>query len=357
MTSRAAPLAPLEADSAAQYLELFEQAFHEAARRAEAVERDYDIGGRRLRMRFAGEGLVPFLTPALAHCRVSRPVPADLTVCVWDSASTGIPLPACPWTPDGVFGEARIVVDNWQGVEFVAFPHGAEIDVLDRARGVGFHYLAGAHPSAASQSSLPLLTILDWWLAERDLHCIHAAAVGLESGGVLLAGRGGSGKSTTALACLRSPLHYVADDYCLLSVAGAPRAQALYSSGKLAPSQRERLSFLTPPGAPSEPCDDKEIVFLARAFPQKLLPGFPIRAVLAPRITGRAGTSLAAISPGTAMKALGPSSLFQLGGARQRRLHAIATLVRTVPCYRLDLGTDLDAIPGVIVDLLSRVGP
>jgi hypothetical protein len=356
VTSRPAPLAPPEADTAARYLERLERAFHDATGRVGAVERDYGIGGRRLRMRFAGDGLVSFLTPALAHLRASRPEPADLTVYVWDSASTGIPLPACPWTPDGAFGEARTNVDNWRGVEFVAFPYGAEIDVLDRARGLGFHYLGGAHPTAGPQSSLPLLTILDWWLAERDLHCIHSAAVGLESGGVLLAGRGGSGKSTTALACLRSPLGYVADDYCLLSVAGGPRAHALYSSGKVSPSQLERLSYLTPPGAPSQRCEDKEVVFLERAFRRKLLAGFPIRAVLAPRITGRAGTSLAPVSSGEAMKALAPSSLFQLGGARRQRLQAIATLVRTVPCYRLDLGTDLDAIPGVILDLLSRLG-
>jgi hypothetical protein len=343
-------------EGAVRYLERLEHAFDEATRCVGTVERGYDVAGRRLRMRFAGDGLVAFLTPALAHLRASGPEPADLTVCIWDSASTGIPLPGCPWAPDGAFGEARTVVDNWQGVEFVAFPHGEEIDVLDRARGCGFHYLGGAHPTAGPQASLPLLTILDWWLAERDLHCIHAAAVGLESAGVLLAGRGGSGKSTTALACLRSPLRYVADDYCLLSVAGAPRALALYSSGKLAPSQLARMSFLTPPGAPSRRCDDKEVVFLERAFGAKLLPGFPVRAVLAPRITGRAGTSVTALPPGEAMRALAPSSLFQLGGARQRRLHAIAALVRTVPCYRLDLGTDLDAVPGVILDLLSRAG-
>jgi hypothetical protein len=337
-------------ESAADYLERLEQAFHEATRRARTVERDYAVAGRRLRLRFAGEALVRVLTPALAHLRTSDAEPPELTVYVWDPASTGIPPPACPWTPRGEFGETRTVVENWPGVEFVAFPHGEEIDVLDRARGIGFHCRGG------TPVSLPLLTILDWWLAERGLHCIHAAAVGIESGGVLLAGRGGSGKSTAAVACLRSPLGYVADDYCVLA-AGAPYAHALYSSAKLARSQLERLPFLTPPGAPAEPCDDKEIVFLARAFRAKLLPGFPIRAVLAPRITGRARTTVADLTPGEAMKALAPSSLFQLGGARQRRLHAIAILVRTVPCYRLDLGTALDAIPGVILDLLSRAGP
>jgi hypothetical protein len=226
-------------------------------------------------MRFAGDGLVPFLTSALAHLRASGPEPADLTVYVWDSASTGIPLPACPWTPDGVFGEARTVVENWPGVEFVAFPHGGEIDVLDRARGLGFHYLGGAHPTAGPQSSLPLLTILDWWLAERALHCIHAAAVGLDSGGVLLAGRGGSGKSTTALACLQSPSATSPTTLPALRRRRAARARALQLGEAGAVAARAPL-FLTPREAPSEPCEEKEVVFLERAFRQKLLPGFPI---------------------------------------------------------------------------------
>ena len=61
---------------------------------------------------------------------------------------------------------------------------------------------------------------------------VHAAAVGDESGGVLLVGRGGSGKSTTALSCLGTQVGYLADDYCLVEMVEGPRVHSLYTSGK-----------------------------------------------------------------------------------------------------------------------------
>jgi hypothetical protein len=65
-------------------------------------------------------------------------------------------------------------------------------------------------------------------------------------------------------------------------------------------------------------------------------------------------TGAVPISPVEALKALAPSTLFQLIGASQKDLRAMAELVRKVPCYRLELGTDLAAIPRAIEQLLLR---
>jgi hypothetical protein len=45
-----------------------------------------------------------------------------------------------------------------------------------------------------------------------------------------VAGKGGSGKSTTALACLDSPLVYASDHYCSLTNEPAPYVYSLYDS-------------------------------------------------------------------------------------------------------------------------------
>lgn len=76
--------------------------------------------------------------------------------------------------------------------------------------------------------------------------------------------------------------------------------------------------------------------------------------VLVPRIVGGLSTTAVPISPIEALKALAPSTLFQLIGAGQKDFRAMAELVRTVPCYRLELGTDLAAIPRAIEELLLR---
>ncbi len=57
-------------------------------------ERHFLIAGRPVRMQFAGPGLIPALTPALEHLKDSPGSPPELTVLLWDSASTGTALPA-----------------------------------------------------------------------------------------------------------------------------------------------------------------------------------------------------------------------------------------------------------------------
>src|SRR5947209_5369755 len=64
------------------------------------VERSFRVGGRRLLLRFAGPALLPVLTAPLEHLAVSSPGRPDLTVYVWDTASTGVQPPRPPWTED-----------------------------------------------------------------------------------------------------------------------------------------------------------------------------------------------------------------------------------------------------------------
>jgi hypothetical protein len=270
-----------------------------------------------------------------------------LTVCAWDPESTGVRLPNPPWNSAPQADRGKIVVRNWNGVDLAVLPDG-EVNLLDHNRKIAFYC-----PSPALElNSSPFLTILHWWMRGEDIYCIHAGAVGFESGGVLLVGRGGSGKSTAALSCLQSSLGFVSDDYCLMSAGSVSRVYSLYSSGKLEPHQTAKLPFLLGPGGEQKYSFDKAVFFLSRSFSQKLVPGFPVRAVLVPKVTGRTATAATRIPAVEAMKALAPSTLFQLTGSGQPGLVAMATLVKSVPCYRLEVGIDLPTIPRAIEDIL-----
>jgi hypothetical protein len=70
------------------------EAFLEAEQQAGgSVEYDYQIGGHTVRLRFAGEALIPRITRAFAHLAAPLTPTPDLVVCLWDSASTGRRLP------------------------------------------------------------------------------------------------------------------------------------------------------------------------------------------------------------------------------------------------------------------------
>ena len=52
-------------------------------------------------------------------------------------------------------------------------------------------------------------------------------------------------------------------------------------------------------------------------------------------------------------RALAPSTLFQLPGARQGSLGTIAAILRRVPVFGLEVGPDLDAIPGALLPAIE----
>jgi len=337
-------------DAGEKYLDALETAFLNAERRAGGSQHFYSIAGHLLHLRLAGDALAPLITPPLEHLRVSPSgAEPDLTICAWDPETTGVQAPDCPWNTGGDGDQAKISVRNWDGVEFALFKGSGELNLLDRRRKLGFHCVN----RATAIFSGPLLIQIHWWLSGFGLHCIHAGAVGFTDGGALLVGRGGSGKSTSTLCCLDSNLGFVADDHCLLAAGAKPYVHSLYSSGKLTPAQLDKLSYVKPlADSPRSTAADKTVIYLAQSERHKLIAGFPIRMVLMPRIFGGTATRAVPIAPVEALKALAPSTLFQLIGASQKDFRAMADLVRTVPCYRLELGTDLPAIPRAIEQLL-----
>jgi hypothetical protein len=78
-----------------------------------------------------------------------------------------------------------------------------------------------------------------------------------------------------------------------------------------------------------------------------LIRGFPIRAVLVPKITG--GTSrLVPISGGAALAALAPSSILQLHAVHGDPLGAMARIVSNAHTFRLELGNDMEHLPSLV---------
>ena len=94
------------------------------------------------------------------------------------------------------------------------------------------------------------------------------------------------------------------------------------------------------------------MIFLQDHYPEKVVAGFPLKAILLPRVTGGTATTLKMTSAGTVLGALAPSTLVQLPGSNQDALRAMTNLVRQLPCYVLEVGTDISKIPKTISNLL-----
>ena len=321
------------------------------ARAGDVVAQEYVVGGSRVSLRFASNALRDRIAPAFAHLAASPGAAPELTVHLWDSASTGMePPPRPPAAP----GEAAGALYHFhepplRGAYQAAFE---ALSVLDAETGVAWYWIANARDLPPWEQACPIRQILFWWLAPRGYLQVHGAAVGKPGGGVLIVGPAGSGKSTTALACLGSDLLYAGDDYVAVALEPSPRVASLYNSGKLDPAHlRDRLPRLVSKADRLE--DEKAILYAERHFPQQTTSGFPLAALLVPAVRAdRREPRVVPASRAAAFAALAPSTMFQLHTAGAGELATLSSLVARVPCYTLELGSDLSAIPETISDLL-----
>jgi hypothetical protein len=315
----------------------------------------YRIGLYTVRFSFAGTALVQYLTRALGHLASEPSADPALTVCLFDSDSTKTLMPAPPWGRDAYGPKGEIRGFNTKRIR-TSFEPGVDIlNMLDADSNIAVYWAPSPSRIPYWETSFPMRAILHWWLRERPLQPIHSGAVGFESGGVLIAGKSGTGKSTTTLACLSSNLRYAGDDYVLAAMGPQPYVHSLYNTAKLDPNNLHRFPELQ--AAISNPDrleDEKALLFLQETHPEKLISGFALRAILIPQVTGRPETKLRKAPPQAAFLAIVPTTVFQLRGAGEEAAEKIGGLVRRTPSYILEAGTVLSGIPSVIDDLLRN---
>jgi hypothetical protein len=307
----------------------------EAAFARHGLEAQYRVAGRVVALRFAGPALAAKLLPAFAHLQPASGEPADLVICSWDDTgganSTG-QLPAA--SEDGI--------DYCGGPVRLAWERGdRSLQAYDASRCLALFHVPDAARLAAWEQGAPFRRILHWWSAQQGLQLLHGAAIGNAAGGALLVGQSGSGKSTTALACAGTSLGYVADDYCLLEPGTPPCVHSIYGSGKADANAIARLPHLAAAFLAS-PIDQqgKSIIFLAEHLASAVLRSLPLRAVVAPKILPDTACRIDRLSRGEALRALAPSTLFQMPGDRAASLSRITALIQNLPCFRLTIGND-----------------
>jgi hypothetical protein len=335
------------------FFEEVRAAYQHAAENVERTELFYAVAGSVIQLSFAGTALLRLITPALEHRQCPPQTAPDLHIHLWDAAETGVPLPPRPWQWHEHIARSDITsLSNERFQTAYNWPHHL-LDMLDLEQGQAFYCTRHAAHIPSDFGGSPLLNILHWWMRKRGLQYVHAGAIGLPDKGVLLAGAGGSGKSTTALATLNSDLVYVSDDYCLISSDPQPYAYNIYSSAKVHHDNLFRLPHLQAAVSNADTLEtEKALIRLHQHYPHKIVPGLPICAIFLPRPTGQRETRIVPVSRTQALKAVMVSTMVQLAGSSDFAFKTLSNFVRQVPCYDLQAGTDLDGLISAIRDFL-----
>jgi hypothetical protein len=347
-------------------LEYFEEA---AERDGLATDEVLHAGGRAVTLRSTATGAAAFsadLTKAVSHLRKTNPAgtPSHLTVHIWDAT---IP------PSDSYFASTldRILTDwshqcgprgqinglHGDRISAIFHPGPDVLSIVDLEGGQAFYLKRDKSPLPYWEIGSPFRYILHSWFGAQGLQFVHGGAVGIADGGVLLAAKGGSGKSTTAMLCANDDMQYAGDDYCLVD-SGSVFLHSLYNTGKL--KGTEDLIRVPAVAGTSRNADSfenggsgKGIYFMTETWPDRVSSGFPLRAILIPKVSGLSESRLEPCSPADALFAVLPSTVAQLPGATQADCARIAELVQRLPAYHLHLGTDVRQIPPLVRKVLA----
>ncbi|MFO1055440.1 MAG: hypothetical protein U1E53_00565 [Dongiaceae bacterium] len=332
----------------ADYILRLDDAFAAAAGAAPRTEH-YRLSGLAVEVRYAGTTLHGQLHPALAHAAAPRCTKADLVIQAWSGEGAGAPpAPGWPRTAYDAYGLAR----DPDGTALVHIEAKERvISSFDAGRRLACFHLPAATPPVWMRAA-PFLQILVWALAGRGSQPLHAAAVGTARGGILLAGPGGAGKSTTALAGLLAGMEFVGDDFIAAACEPEPAAACLYATAKVTEQSLALLPGLDAGRVEAASADPKRLVRIDRVAER-----LPLRAMALPRRGEGRGGAVQPVLPAVAARALALTSVILLRGRPAPALDMAARLARALPCYALELGPDMAAVAGTLRMLIERHQP
>lgn len=348
------------------FFDLFHSAFQDAVENVgTATDFYYRIAGQNIRLQFAGDALVSSLTRALSHLSIAPTENIDLTFCLWESQTTKRPLPPLledfnrhlthlPWLRTrGIHSEVFAYSDE----RIQTSLHGEKdiLTVLDNARKICVYWTQNAAQLRYYEIASPLRMPFQWHFNSAKKQMIHGGAVGTEKlGGVLLAGKSGSGKSTTALNCLNSDLQYAGDDYVLVNLEAEITAHSVFQTAKVKTDEDlERFPRLKS-GAMKTINDEKNVLFIGDFQPAKIIKELPLKAIVFPRFVAGADYHLEQISPTSAFKALITSTINQTPFANRESLQIVSQIVRNLPAYLLIFGENQAELPEIIKRILTQ---
>lgn len=262
----------------------------------------------------------------------------------WDSARSEVPPPPSPWGKGDFLPRDGLRGSGGDGYDYAYDVTWRLLSVWDRARQEGWFWAADAGRFPYWEPTSPFRYLIHWALADQGAVLAHAAAVGTGGSGLLIVGRGGAGKSTSALACLAAGWDYISDDYCVLTSGGTPTAHPLYSAAKLGDGSKALLPDLYRHARPGPPSSPKRLIHPEEFAPERCVATLPVTAVVVPEV-GEATGEPRRISAAVAARALSASTTFQMAGTRPETLSLIRQVIDGLPAYGLVVGPDVALIP------------
>jgi len=128
----------------------------------------YEIAGTVVCLNFAGNTLVPALTPALEHLKTGFTENPGMTINVWDTQSTGVQMtpPPCEWADFTDRGD----IWGFNSKRIKTAFHWSEysVNVMDMATNTGVYWVKNPNAFPYWVYSSPFRTMIHWWMEKME---------------------------------------------------------------------------------------------------------------------------------------------------------------------------------------------
>ena len=267
-----------------------------------------------------------------------------LTIGYWDTATTGVGLPDLPWIDDNLLHRDRVRGHTTGDVRATYQQSEGLLHLYDGRQALGLVHATSPAAVPPWTDRAPFRTFVGWWATDLGLSMMHSSCVATHRGAALIAGSSGSGKSTTAMTCVLAGFAFLCDDACIvdLDAPRGPTVHAVYGRSKLEPDAARRLGLAPGPDGGPLLTDPASAVLQA-----------PARVLLLPQVTGRRETTIEELPRTEVLRTLVGGSIREGGGLGGRALQEMTRVVRTLPSYRLLLGTDVDGVAAAVAEAIE----
>jgi hypothetical protein len=305
----------------------------------------YKIGDRLLKADFASFKWRNKFTDALTHLESSEEIgQSTFNLLVIDKEDAGINLPEPFWEWDQIDKNNGNILNLDPGYYAHCDVHVGDFTLVDLNNNFGIYWVNNASKLPEWRSSFPFRNIFYQWFKSSNKILCHAGAVGIDQdNGILITGKGGSGKSTSCLACLENNFLYGGDDFVMIDIENFI-VYSLYNVAKLEVNNFKNFPDLIPHICNKEKLAvEKGQIFINKIYPHKVVHKMKLKAILLPKVTGLDYSIIKPAGKIDAIKALAPSSMWILS-SDSSHISKMSLLINGLPCYWLESGSKIEEI-------------
>ncbi len=216
---------------------------------------------------------------------------------------------------------------------------------------IGFYYIPDIKQLPYYEKAAPMRLIMHYFAEFNDMILVHGASVSVDGKAVILAGKGGSGKTTTAIASALSGLEYLGDDYVIIDYRNRT-VHSLFCSAKIRWEAHQYIPSVKESSVNS-PSDDKSYFFMRDLEEIKIRRDAQIAAIIIPSITPDSTPEIFKSSPLMALLLLSSSTIFQMPGSGIKTLAHLKELLQSVPVYQMTLSESSSVNAKLISNFLN----